>query len=172
MIGPKLYVAQIPIGSSDDSVAFGAGKVVIDRPFLTFRTPYFVDESMYWMSDNARKLGRRVKTSVSNLLNSDSQEFFLDKYVDIGSALGSGSSGSNSSLGKANGDNTIYRTLKGDIDLEGDVNVSPSDGFRQDQKALEAEVEAEMRQKMSRQQRRRAPSAGRSLRPRYGHLYR
>jgi hypothetical protein len=171
LIGPKLYVAQIPIGSSDD-VAFGAGKVVIDRPFLTFRTPYFVDESMYWMSDNARKLGRRVKTSVSNLLNSDSQEFFLDKYVDIGSALGSGSSGSNSDLGKANGDNTIYRTLKGDIDLEGDANLTPSDGFRQDQKALEAEVEAEMRQKMSRQKRRRAPSAGRSLRPRYGHLYR
>jgi len=170
LIGPKLYVAQIPIGSSSDDVAFGAGKVVIDRPFLTFRTPNFVDESMYWMSDNARKLGRIVKTSVSNLFNSDSQEFFLDKYVDIGSALGSGSGGSG--LGKANGDNTIYRTLKGDIELEGDVNVGPSDGFRQDQKALEAEVEAEMRQKMSRQQRRKAPSAGRSLRPRYGHLYR
>jgi len=171
LIGPKLYVAQIPIGSSSDDVAFGAGKVVIDRPFLTFRTPYFVDESMYWMNDNARKLGRRFKTSISNLLNSDNQEFFLDKYVDIGSALGSGS-GSSSGLGKANGDNTIYRTLKGDIDLQGDVNVSPSDGFRQDVEALEAEVEAEMRQKMSRQQRRRAPSAGRPLRPRYGHLYR
>jgi len=173
LIGPKLYVAQIPIGSSSDDVAFGAGKVVIDRPFLTFRTPYFVDESMYWMSDNARKLGRRVKTSVSNLFNRDSQVFFLDKYVDMGSALGSGGSGSSDSgLGKANGDNTIYRTLKGDIELDGDVNVSPSDGFRQDVAALEAEVEAEMRQKMSRQQRRRAPSAGRSLRPRYGHLYR
>lgn len=164
LVGPKLYVARIPIG--DDNLAvggFGAGKVVIDRPTLTFQTPYFMEEGMYWMNDNVRKLGQKVKMSVSNLLNNDVQEYFLDKYVDISAGAQTTTNGS--------GDNTIYRTLKDDsIPLEGSsVNVSPSDGFRQ---ADVSELNAEIRQHQRTQQRRRAPASGRSIRPRYGHLYR
>ena len=158
LIGPKLYVARIPIGSDENG--FGAGKVVIDRPTLTFRTPYFLDEGMYSICDNAKKLGRRINTSVRNLLNSDVQEYYLDKYVDI--------SGGN---GVSTGDGTIYRTLKEDIQLEGNVNVSPSDGLRQDVSELDPTI-VRQREKRQQQQRRRAPKAGSSIRPRYGHLYR
>ena len=158
LIGPKLYVARIPIG---DENGFGAGKVVIDRPTLTFRTPYFLDEGIYSIRDNAKKLGRRINTSVRNLFNSDVQEYYLDKYVDI--------SGGNEI---STGDGTIYRTLKEDIHLEGNVNVSPTDGLRQDVSELDPTIVRQREKRQQQQQRRRAPKAGSSIRPRYGHLYR
>lgn len=163
LIGPKLYVARIPLG--EDSLAaggFGAGKIVIDRPMLTFRAPEFVDEGMYRINDNVRKLGKRVTASARGLFNSGQQEYYLDKTMDysMGSSLGNNS----------NGDGTIYRTLKGDIQLEGDVNVTPSDGFRQDVNQLPDPTKARQQRHMPR--RRAHPRAGRSLRPRYGHLYR
>ena len=160
LIGPKLYVARVPLG--EDNLAaggFGAGKVVIDRPTITFRTPEVVDDGMYWINDNARKLGRRVTAGARGLLNGESEEYFLDKTVDY--SLGSADSG--------NGDDTIYRTLKGDVELEGNsVNVSPSDGFRQNVSELDP---TPARQRQTRQ-RGSAPTSGRSIRPRYGHLYR
>lgn len=159
LIGPKLYVARVPLGSDNlGAGGFGAGKIVIDRPMLTFRTPDFVDEGFFWVNDNARKLGRRVSTSMSGLFsNRGSQEYYLDRDVDY-------SMGNN----MGNGDGTIYRTLKGDIELEGNVNVSPSDGYRQDVSELDP---TRIRQR-ERRQRRRAPTAGNSIRPTYGHLYR
>mmetsp|Transcript_20496 Transcript_20496/g.44483 ORF Transcript_20496/g.44483 Transcript_20496/m.44483 type:complete len:546 (+) Transcript_20496:89-1726(+) len=157
LIGPKLYVARVPLGDDNLSAGgFGAGKVVVDRPMFTFRTPDIVDEGIFWVNDNARKLGRRATASISGLFNSGSQEYFLDRNVDY-------SMGSNTS----NGDGTIYRTLKDGIQVEGNVNVTPSDGFRQDV----SELDPMMRQR-ERRQRRRAPKAGSSLRPKYGHLYR
>ncbi|KAL7540335.1 hypothetical protein ACHAXR_010028 [Thalassiosira sp. AJA248-18] len=153
LIGPKLYVARIPLG--EDSLAaggFGVGKVVIDRPTITFRTPEIFDEGIFWVDEKVRKLGKRVTTSVRGLFNGGEEAYFLDKNVDY----------SMGSLG--NGDGTIYRTLKGDnIELEGNVNVTPSDGFRQDVSQLDP---------LKRQQRRSSPKAGYSIRPRYGHLYR
>ena len=81
---------------------------------------------------------------------------------------------------------TIYRTIKDDgIKLEGsNVNVSPTDGFRQDVTELdptlakEREREYEQRRRLQQRQeqlqrlRRKTPRAGRSIRPQYGHLYR
>ena len=178
LIGPRLYVARIPTGmDSLDSGGFGVGKVIIDRPTLMLRTPDIMDEGMIWMNDNMKQMGRKIGTSVRSLFNGNGEELYLlDKVVNY-STLGDVNSGS--------GDGTIYRTLKDDnIKLEGsNVNVSPTDGFRQDVTELdpvaaeqrEREYEQQRRrqqQQRLRQQRRSAPRAGRSIRPQYGHLYR
>mmetsp|Transcript_13278 Transcript_13278/g.32268 ORF Transcript_13278/g.32268 Transcript_13278/m.32268 type:complete len:157 (-) Transcript_13278:292-762(-) len=149
---------------------FGVGRVVIDRPTLAFRMPYAIEEGLYWTNDSLRKLGRRAKSSVVGLFNGNGGgiEYFLDENVDIAAMGVCGTLG-------GSGDGTIYRTLKGSgreddgIRLEGNVNVTPMDGFRQDVSQLDP---ARVRREEARQYRRRAPKAGRSLRPRYGHLYR
>lgn len=163
LFGPKLYVVRVPLGE-DNMMAggFGAGKLVIDRPTVAFRTPDFVDDGIYWVNDNMKRLGRRVTGSVRGLFNGGGvQEYFLDKNVDI--SMGSTSNG---------GDGTIYRILKGDDvpGLEGNsVNVTPSDGFRQDVSELDPLT---VRQRERQRQRRAVPKSGHSIRPRYGHLYR
>lgn len=162
LIGPKLYVARVPLGDGNSGGGFGAGNVVVDRPTLTFRTPAIVDEGIFWVNDNVRNMGRRVTTSVRGLFNGNGggQEYYLDRDVNYSSG----------SLNGGNGDGTIYRTLKDDnISLEGTtVNVNPSDGFRQDVSELDPATVMQS----ERRRRRAMPKAGHSVRPRYGHLYR
>jgi membrane associated rhomboid family serine protease len=174
LIGPKLYVARIPTGmDSLDAGGFGVGKVVIDRPTIIFRTPEILDEGLIWMNENAKLISRRIGTSVRGLFNGKNEEvYLLDKGVNY------------STIGDIGDDNTIYRTIRQDsVGLEGsNVNVSPTDGFRQDvteldpvaAKEREKEYEQRKRQQQQRlQQRRRSiPKEGRSIRPQYGHLYR
>ncbi|KAL7540317.1 hypothetical protein ACHAWF_006647 [Thalassiosira exigua] len=159
LIGPKLYVARVPLG--DDRLGaggFGAGKVVIDRPTITFKTPDAVDDGIFWMGENLRKLGRTVKTSALGLFNGGSQEYFFDGDVDI--SMGGSDVG---------GDGTVYRTLKEDgVRVEGSANVTPADGFRQDVSQLDPRTGRQS----SGRQRKSYPKAGHSIRPRYGHLYR
>ncbi len=173
LIGPKLYVARVPLlggGVTDKTsltAGFSAGKIIIDRPTISFRTPEFVNEGIFWIDNHARKLGRSVSTSVS-LFNGGGQrgehEYYLDAIVDYCNGM-SNSSGIYSTLNDA--DSTIYRTLKGNdsIQLEGSVNVTPSDGFRQNISELDPTIRRHSRIW-------RAPKAGHSIRPRYGHLYR
>ncbi|KAL3803963.1 hypothetical protein ACHAW5_001740 [Stephanodiscus triporus] len=160
LVGPKLYVARVPIGGVDGPVALGAGSVVIDRPTIAFRSPGFVDEGVSWMIDNARALGRRVKASLDmSFAGRGGREYYFDGVVDYKNMGGDAQS---------IGDGTIYRILKDDIELDGSVNVSPSDGFRQDVSELDP-----MRIKQSGGRRRRkAPREGHAIRPKYGHLYR
>jgi len=179
LIGPRLYVARIPTGmDSLDAGGFGVGKVIIDRPTLMLRTPDIVDEGMIWMNDNMKQMGRKIGNSVRSLFNGNGEEvYLLDKIVNY-STSGDVNSGSS--------DGTIYRTIKDDnIKLEvSNVNVSPTDGFRQDvteldpvaaeqrQREYEQQRKRQQQQQRLRQQRRSAPRAGRSIRPQYGHLYR
>lgn len=175
LIGPKLYVAKIPL-SEDGS--FGVGKVLIDRPTLMFRTPDVLEDGIYWMDENLKRMGRRIGTSVRGLFNGGEEMYLLDKDVNYSKTVGD-------IINDAGG--TIYRTIKDDsIKLEGsNVNVSPTDGFRQDVTELdptaaeerEREYEDQRRRLLQRQEqlqrlRRRTPRAGRSIRPQYGHLYR
>jgi len=170
LIGPKLYAARVPLGEEGGGGGFGAGRVLIDRPTLTFRTPDFLDEGFFWLNDNVRNLGRRATTGVRGLLNGNNggQEYYLDRNVDysMGTSGIAGTSG--------NGDGTIYRTLKGDnIPLEGSsVNVTPSDGYRQDATELDPTIAARQQSQRRRPPRRSMPKAGYSIRPTYGHLYR
>jgi hypothetical protein len=169
LIGPKLYVARVPLlgGGDKDSIAasFSAGKIIIDRPTISFRTPEFVDEGIFWIDNNARKLGRSVKTSVSNIFNGVGRrgdaEYYLDAIVDYCNGM------STSDISN-DGDGTIYRTLKSGeaIELEGNANINPSDGFRQNVSELDP---TRIRQSS---RRLRVPKAGYSIRPRYSHLYR
>ena len=160
LIGPKLYMANIPVGVDRlDAGGFGVGKVVIDRPTITFRMPRVFDEVFYFVEDNLRNLGRRINVNVGRLFNSETQEYFLDK--DVNYSVGSLNAGS--------GDGTIYRTLKEDIKLDGDANVNPGDGFRQKVTDLDPII---ARGQQRRTRRRKIPKAGRSIRPRYSHLYR
>ena len=171
LIGPKLYVAKIPL-SEGGSV--GVGKVLIDRPFIMFRTPDFIDDCLISMDDNVKQMGRKIGTSVRGLFNGGEEMYLLDKDVNYSTA------------GDISDGGTIYRTIKDDsIKLEGSsVNVSPNDGFRQDVTELDPTTsekrdrEYEQRRRLQQRQeqlqrlRRRTPRAGRSIRPQYGHLYR
>jgi membrane associated rhomboid family serine protease len=174
LIGPKLYVAKIPLSEEG---SFGVGRVLIDRPTVMFRTPDVLDEGMYWMDENLKRIGRRIVTSVRGLFNGGEEMYLLDKDVNYSTTVGD-------IINDAGG--TIYRTIKDDgIKLEGsNVNVSPTDGFRQDVTELdptlakEREREYEQRRRLQQRQeqlqrlRRKTPRAGRSIRPQYGHLYR
>ena len=174
MFGPKLYVARVPLlggGVADNTslaAGFSAGKIIIDRPTISFRTPEFVNEGIFWIDNHARKMGRSVATSVSSLFNSGGQrgehEYYLDAIVDYCNGM-STSSGICSARNDADG--AIYRTLKGNeaIQLEGSVSVNPSDGFRQNVSELDPTIRRQSKIW-------RAPKAGHSIRPRYGHLYR
>eukprot|EP00986_Skeletonema_menzelii_P019090 scaffold27062_cov139-Skeletonema_menzelii.AAC.6 len=174
LIGPKLYVAKVPLSEDGN---FGVGKVLIDRPTVMFRAPDFMDDGMLWVNDNMKRMGRRIETSMRGLFNGREEMYLLDKDVNY------------STLGDINDGGTIYRTIKDDnIQLEGsNVNVSPTDGLRQDVTELdptvskterEREYEQQQRRRLLQKQaqiqrlRRKTPRAGRSIRPQYGHLYR
>ncbi|KAL3815401.1 hypothetical protein ACHAXA_011519 [Cyclostephanos tholiformis] len=171
LIGPKLYVARIPLGGGgvDGAVAlFGAGGpgVVIDRPTLAFRTPAFVDGGLSWMADNARALGGRARACLAGMFNGDGggrgdREYYYDGVVNY-----KGMGGDARDCG--GGDGTIYRVLRDDIKLDGSVIVGPSDGFRQEVPDIDP---IRIRQSEVRKC-RKAPRDGRSIRPMYGHLYR
>jgi membrane associated rhomboid family serine protease len=187
LIGPKLYVARVPLlgGGSGSSVhentlaaGLSAGKIIIDRPTISFRTPEFVNEGIFWIDYHARKLGRSVSRSLSSAFNNGGgkkgeHEYFVDSIVDYCNGMSSTSSDiiGNPDIGDGG---TIYRTLKDGgneaIQLEGNVNVNPSDGFRQNVNELDPTIIR--RQGNSSRRRWRAPAAGHSIRPRYGHLYR
>ena len=150
LIGPRLYVARVPIGGA------GAGSVVIDRPTIAFRMPDAVDEGLNRMADGARSLGRRARGGLAGLFNGGGvgkdKVYYFDGIVDVKGMGGDARSGG--------GDGTIYRILKDDVQLGGgSVNVGPSDGFR-------------IRQSGGGRKRGKTPREGRSIRPTYGHLYR
>mmetsp|Transcript_11300 Transcript_11300/g.22561 ORF Transcript_11300/g.22561 Transcript_11300/m.22561 type:complete len:553 (+) Transcript_11300:36-1694(+) len=174
LVGPKLYVAKVPLSEDGN---FGVGKVLIDRPTVMFRMPDFLDDGMVWVNDNVKQMGRRIETSVRGLFNGGEEMYLFDRDVNYSKTLGDINDG------------TIYRTIKDDnVKLEGsNVNVSPTDGLRQDVTELdptvskderEREYEQQQRRRLLQRQaqiqrlRRRTPRAGRSLRPQYGHLYR
>ena len=174
LIGPKLYVAKVPLSEDGN---FGVGKVLIDRPTVMFRAPDFMDDGMLWVNDNMKRMGRRIETSMRGLFNGREELYLLDRDVNY------------STLGDINDGGTIYRTIKDDnMQLEGsNVNVSPTDGLRQDVTELdptvskterEREYEQQQRRRLLQKQaqiqrlRRKTPRAGRSIRPQYGHLYR
>ncbi|KAK1743945.1 rhomboid family protein [Skeletonema marinoi] len=175
LIGPKLYVAKVPLSEDGN---FGVGKVLIDRPTVMFRMPDFLGDGMVWVNDNVKQMGRRIETSVRGLFNGGEEMYLFDRDVNY-----------SKTLGDINDGGTIYRTIKDDnVKLEGsNVNVSPTDGLRQDVTELdptvskderEREYEQQQRRRLLQRQaqiqrlRRRTPRAGRSLRPQYGHLYR
>jgi uridine nucleosidase len=173
LIGPKLYVARIPIGGGmggvDSGMAlFGAGGpgVLIDRPTFALRSPAFVDGGMSWMADNMRALGGRATANLIGMFNGGwggrgDREYYYDGVVDYGDIGGD-------AWGSGGGGGTIYRVLRDDIKLDGSMNVDPSDGFRQDVSEIDP---MRIRQSEGRK-RRKAPREGRSIRPTYGHLYR
>jgi len=103
---------------------------------------------------------------VSNIFNGDGRrgehEYYLDAIVDY-------CNGMSSSDTSNDGDGTIYRTLKSSeaIELEGNANINPSDGFRQNVSELDpTRIQRQSSRRLS------VPKAGYSIRPRYGHLYR
>ncbi|EJK50102.1 hypothetical protein THAOC_30966 [Thalassiosira oceanica] len=148
LIGPKLYVARVPLDSDGE---FQAGRIVVDRPTLYLRMPDFVNDGMDNASMNLRKLGARITSNVRGILNGQMEQYIIDKDVNLGMVSGTG-------------DATIYRTLRDDsVELKGDVNITPADAFRQDVSALDP---SRIRK------RKQTPKAGRSIRPKYGHLYR
>lgn len=171
LIGPKLYVARVPLGGRAGAGGPGAGNVVVDRPMLTFRTLELVSEGTSWVDDNLRNIGGRVASGVRGLFSpSGTQEYYLDRDVNYDTG----------SLNDGNGEGTIYRTLKdADVPLGGSVNVIPSDGFRQDVSELDPATRRERRQPRRKTPKaghsirpRKAPKAGYSIRPKYGPLYR
>ena len=148
LIGPKLYVARVPLDSDGE---FQAGRIVVDRPTLSLRKPDFINDGMDNVHMNLRKLGARVSASVQGIVNGQSEQYIIDKDVNLGMVGGTE-------------DATIYRTLRDDsVELKGDVNITPADAFRQDVSALDP---SRIRK------RKQTPKAGRSIRPKYGHLYR
>ena len=150
LIGPKLYVARVPLDSDGE---FQAGRIVVDRPTLSLRMPDFVNDSMDSANINLRQLGARISSNVQGILNGQSEQFFIDKDVNLGMVGGTG-------------DATIYRTLRdGSVELKGDVNITPADAFRQDVSALDPS-------RIRKRKQTPTPKAGRSIRPKYGHLYR
>ena len=160
LIGPRLYVARVPIGGA------GAGSVVIDRPTIAFRMPDAVDEGLNRMADGARSLGRRARGGLAGLFNGGGvgkdKVYYFDGIVDVKGMGGDARSGG--------GDGTIYRILKDDVQLGGgSVNVGPSDGFRQDVTEFDP---TRIRQSGGGRKRGKTPREGRSIRPTYGHLYR
>ena len=160
LIGPRLYVARVPIGGA------GAGRVVIDRPTIAFRMPDAVDEGLNRMADGVRSLGRRARGGLAGLFDGGGvgkdKVYYFDGIVDVKGMGGDARSGG--------GDGTIYRILKDDVQLGGGgVNVGPSDGFRQDVTEFDP---TRIRQSGGGRKRGKTPREGRSIRPTYGHLYR
>lgn len=162
LFGPKLYVARVPLGEDTlDAGGFGVGKVVIDRPMVAFRMPEVVEEGMIWVGDGVKDLGRRVKLTTRGLLNGggDQQLFVGNEVFSLG--------------GGSNENEEVYRLVKkskdgsGTVPLEGNVNVTPIDGLKQNVSELDPTTAKRLRQA-----RRSTPRPGMSLRPRYGHLYR
>ena len=159
LIGPKLYVARIPplVGTGEDG-PLGGAKVVIDRPTFVIRTPEIVEEGIHRMDENMRLLGRRVTASVRGLIGGGGlgdQELFFSRNSGNGGVSGIDTS-----------NEIISSILSGEVSLDGNnIHVTPSDGFRQNV--------SELKPNMTRQRQRRksTPKIGRSLRPRYGHLY-
>eukprot|EP00984_Skeletonema_dohrnii_P022302 scaffold11436_cov103-Skeletonema_dohrnii-CCMP3373.AAC.1 len=100
LIGPKLYVAKVPLSEDGN---FGVGKVLIDRPTVMFRMPDFMDDSMVWVNDNVKQMGRRIETSVRGLFNGGEEMYLLDRDVNY-----------SKTLGDINDGGTIYRTIKDD----------------------------------------------------------
>ncbi len=161
LIGPKLYVARVPSMEPEDWRVSGsvAPLAVVDRPTIAMRTPEFLEEGFYWMDENVRRLGKTVTAPFERLLGSipsggiKNQEFFF-----VGN-------------GRDDEINIVKNNKTGDIPLEGNIYINPTDGFRQDVSELDPGV-IRQRQRQQIQSRRSAPRPGRSIRPRYGHLYR
>jgi hypothetical protein len=69
------------------------------------------------------------------------------------------------------GGDTVYKLADGKgsaAELPGNVNVTPVDGFRQDV----TELNSTMNRRVAKRHKSSMPRPGRSLRPRFGHLYR
>jgi hypothetical protein len=157
LIGPKLYVARVPAGEDTlDAGGFGMGKVVIDRPTLAFRMPEVLEEAYVVVREGVREIGMRISSAASGMLNPGRDtQLFLD------------------STGNGLEKESLYKLVKGkDIgavtQLPDKVHVTPMDGLRQSV----SELDPVMSKEIMRGRRRTMPKPGRSLRPRYGHLYR
>ncbi|KAL3801215.1 hypothetical protein HJC23_012615 [Cyclotella cryptica] len=157
LIGPKLYVARVPAGEDTlDAGGFGMGRVVIDRPTLAFRMPEVLDEAYVVIREGVRDLGMRISSAASGMLNPGRDtHLFLDR------------------TGNGIEKESVYKLVKGkDIgavtQLPDKAHVTPMDGLRQNVSELDPVVSKEI----MRGRRRTMPKPGRSLRPRYGHLYR
>jgi hypothetical protein len=151
LFGPKLYVARVPAGDDSlDAGGFGVGKVIIDRPTVAVRLPEVLEENYIIVRENVRGLGQRVSSAALRLLNpSRDTHLFSD----------------NSNSGHGNGG--VYK-LVDHAELPDKINVTPIDGLRQNVSELDPTTSI----KILRGRRRSTPKPGRSLRPRYGHLYR
>lgn len=150
LFGPKLYVARVPAGEDSlNAGGFGVGKVVIDRPTVSFVLPQVLEDKIIVVRENLRGLGMRTSSAISNLFGPrHDTNIFLDNTSRDG----------------------VYKLVNGKekAELPGSPNVTPIDGLRQDVSEL-ASLANKQRIK---EKRRSMPRPGRSLRPRYGHLYR
>jgi len=153
LFGPKLYVVRVPArGDSLDVRGVGMGKVVIDRPTIAFRLPLVLEERLIVVRENVRDLGVRISSAASQLLNPDS-----DTHLFFDGTRDSENEG-------------VYELVNGKdevAELPNNVNVTPMDGLRQNVSELDR-----VNRQYVRRRRKSTPRPGRSLKPRYGHLYR
>ena len=150
LFGPKLYVARVPAGQDSlNAGGFGVGKVVIDRPTVSLAPPQVLEDKFIVVRENLRGLGMRISSAVSNLFGPGRDtHIFLDNTSRDG----------------------VYKLVTGNekTELPGSPNVTPMDGLRQNV----SELDSLANKKRIKERIRPTARPGRSLRPRYGHLYR
>jgi membrane associated rhomboid family serine protease len=170
LIGPKLYIARVPpsplLSSSSSSSSSSLGilsssKIVIDRPMLVLRSPEYLIDGISRLTDNVSMFGRNVKAGLSTYLNNNEnkvQEYYYDGIVDnIQHIVDDTSTGGGG--GVCGGDGTIYRVLKeNDAILTGSNNINRDNSLR-------------TQQREGGRKRMKTPREGRSIRPKYSHMY-
>lgn len=152
LIGPKLYVARVPsplqqlggsVASSFSSSlgVVSSGRIVIDRPMLVLRSPEYLHESLSRLTDSVSALGRNVKASLSTHFNNENR---VQEYYYDGIVDSIKNIVDDFPTVDGGVDDTMYGVLKDDI-----LRTQREGG----------------------RQRMKTPREGRSIRPKYSHMY-
>ena len=168
LIGPKLYVARVPspllLGGSSSSGSSSSGSsssgedwnneiasspsssvgisLVIDRPMFVLRSPEYLNDGLSRLTDNVSTLGRNVKASLLTYFNNENR---VQEYYYDGIVDNIKNIVDDSTGG--DGDGTIYRVLKDDS------------------------LRNRTQQREGGRTRMKTPREGRSIRPKYSHMY-